>query len=272
MYVPDEIRKCVAFIGYKDAAGKERVAGTAFFVSRKTAGVGYTYAITARHILDEIRSLKRNNDKVFMRLSLKDGKARWVGMNINKWKYHPDASAYVDVAVCRFTIEDDFDHEALSFQSIDLDSWPALDGIPASKYYGLGDEVCVPGLFTSHYGKERNIPVIRIGNIAAMPEEPVETEYGLMEAYLIEARSIGGVSGSPVFVRLPDWVTLNDKTSTVRRRPYSMYVFMGLVHGHYDEKGHIRDAVNMGIAVVVPRTNILEVLNQPMFADQEKRA
>jgi hypothetical protein len=35
-----------------------------------------------------------------------------------------------------------------------------------------------------------------------MPEEPVETELGPMEAFLIEARSIGGPSGSPCFVSL----------------------------------------------------------------------
>jgi hypothetical protein len=49
------------------------------------------------------------------------------------------------------------------------------------------------GLFSEHQGAERNIPIVRVGNIAAMPEEPVlTTSWGAIDAYLIEARSIGG--------------------------------------------------------------------------------
>ena len=36
-----------------------------------------------------------------------------------------------------------------------------------------GDEVVITGMFFSHIGQQRNIPIVRIGNIAAMPQEPV---------------------------------------------------------------------------------------------------
>jgi hypothetical protein len=68
-------------------------------------------------------------------------------------------------------------------------------------HIGIGDAVFITGLFSHHPGKARNLRVIRVGNIAAMPDEPVKTQRGEMEAYLIEARSLGGLSGSPVFVR-----------------------------------------------------------------------
>jgi len=44
-------------------------------------------------------------------------------------------------------------------------------------FLGLGDETFSIGLFRSHYGQERNIPIIGIGDIAAMPEEPIKTRH-----------------------------------------------------------------------------------------------
>lgn len=37
-YFPPDLLKCVAFLGYKDQAGKFHFAGSAFWVSRITAG------------------------------------------------------------------------------------------------------------------------------------------------------------------------------------------------------------------------------------------
>ena len=95
-----------------------------------------------------------------------------------------------------------------------------------------------------------------------IPEEneKVPTKYGDVDAYLIEARSIGGLSGSPVFLR---------DTSTGK-----IYLF-GLAHGHWDippaNKNDIqidydsKSSVNMGIAIVIPATKILEVLYHEEF-------
>ena len=92
-----------------------------------------------------------------------------------------------------------------------------------------------------------------------IPDEPVPTKMGMTEAYLIEARSIGGLSGSPAFVYK-------------RNRFY----LLGLMHGHWDippeNKNDFVDmdsfgSVNMGIAIVVPAKKILEVLNQPKLVE-----
>jgi hypothetical protein len=58
-------------------------------------------------------------------------------------------------------------------------------------------------MFVGRIGEQRNIPVLRIGTIAAMRDEPLRTQYGYHEAFLVEARSIDGLSGSPVCVHLP---------------------------------------------------------------------
>jgi hypothetical protein len=67
----------------------------------------------------------------------------------------------------------------------------------------LGDEVSTIGLYTSHYGQTRNIPTVRIGHIAMLPDEPVMSTRGFVKAYLVEIKSLIGLSGSPVFINVP---------------------------------------------------------------------
>lgn len=137
-----------------------------------------------------------------------------------------------------------------------------------------GDEVLVTGLFANHIGKRRNIPIVRCGNIAAMPEELVETDLGPMDAFLIEARSIGGLSGSPVFV------SIGGTPRRVRENQYSFppqwhIYLLGLIHGHWDARGgetvpdstRQGESINQGIAVVAPATQILETIRQDRFMD-----
>jgi hypothetical protein len=58
------------------------------------------------------------------------------------------------------------------------------------------------GLFTRFTGTTHLIPIVRTGNVAMMPRDRLPIAgFGEMEAYLAEGRSIGGLSGSPVFVR-----------------------------------------------------------------------
>jgi hypothetical protein len=45
------------------------------------------------------------------------------------------------------------------------------------------------------------MPIGRHGSLAMMPSEPIQTDLGFADVYLIKARSMGGISGSPVFVR-----------------------------------------------------------------------
>jgi hypothetical protein len=139
----------------------------------------------------------------------------------------------------------------------------------------IGDEVFITGLFTEAQGQSRNMPIIRHGNIAMFPEEQIQTELGYADVYLVEARSIGGISGSPAFVR----PTI---TAPVKMADGSTRLFMGvdrdskllgLMQGHWDIKeSEINKApimhdhkrgVNLGIGIVVPAVKILETINQP---------
>jgi hypothetical protein len=101
---------------------------------------------------------------------------------------------------------------------------------------------------------------------------------GSIEAYLIEARSIAGVSGSPVFVNVPETLPIGFiPDPRFKGDPEDInwlrYDFLGLVHGHFDlatlnEDSVIDDSseakgINSGIGVVVPALKVMETLYQP---------
>jgi hypothetical protein len=59
------------------------------------------------------------------------------------------------------------------------------------------------GRFVNHEGRQRNTPTARFGNISMMPWEPVRNPLrGAQESFLVETRSLGGYSGSPVFLHI----------------------------------------------------------------------
>ena len=121
---------------------------------------------------------------------------------------------------------------------------------------GVGDEIIIVGLFTRFHGQTKHVPIVRTGNIAMMSEEKIPTEEGEIEAYLAEGRSIGGLSGSPVFVR--HTVKMGGLASADGEEQFLAGLGRAhlLMHGHWDlpvggEAEHA-EAVNMGISIVVP--------------------
>ena len=272
MQIPDEIRKSVVFICYKAADGM-KLAGTAFFISItvKESGILFSYIITAKHIIDGIRS-KSINQKVYLRINLKVGGADLVETPIENWLMHPTESD-VDVAILNWAPS----QETFDYRFIPLEM-AATQEIIKTQNIGVGDDVFLTGLFRNHYGSQRNMPIIRVGNIASMPEEKVHTTWGDIDAYLIEARSIGGLSGSPVFAFIGSMRRI-DGAMHLGRSGYLFYL-LGLMHGHFD-LSHLelddlsRDSlinlqINIGIAIVVPVWKIIEVMNQKALIDMRE--
>jgi hypothetical protein len=95
--------------------------------------------------------------------------------------------------------------------------------------------------------------------------------------YLAEGCSIGGLSGSPVFVshtiRLGGTATEHGEHQYISGlgRPH----FLGLMHGHWDlpigAEVDQAEAVNMGISIVIPAKKILEVLYHPELVALRER-
>jgi hypothetical protein len=291
--VPDAIRDGVAFLATPslDKPDETVVGGSAFFVSvpsvARPHSRRYEYLVTAQHNLDIV-----NDKPLYVRLNMfatdtepehaqdillvdndrgnKRGKGRATEQQQARWYRHPsdeDPQALrVDVAVCPWAAcHDRFRYGAFGVGRFVNDEVLSRRDVYGTEL-GAGDEVFIVGLFTKVTGRRVNMPIVRIGNVAMMPEEPVPTKYlGEIEAYLIEARSIGGLSGSPCFIRYSSEI---DSAN---------FYLLGLVHGHWQiPLGTVRDvatdatdealseaqqeAVNMGIGIVVPAQKIYDVL------------
>lgn len=263
MLVPPEVRECVAFLCCRT---QNRVfpAGTGFFMSMpaQDESITFVYIITARHVIEGI-ARKSLDNKVLLRLNRRAGDTNLIETDVPDWRFHPiDSSA--DVAALAYAP----DTAVYKYRALPKSMLVTRELIEEHSI-GPGDEVFFPGLFVNHVGHLRNLPLVRIGNIAAMPEERVNTADGPIDAYLVEARSIGGLSGSPVLVHL-----LLGRGGSIDLGQARFYL-LGLMHGHFDsplteadepiERENQTERVNMGIAIVVPSEKIAEVLDHPHF-------
>ncbi len=281
MQIPDEIRKCVVFVCCKTNTGMVFL-GTAFFVAeifdRDNDILGsFVHLVTAKHVIEGLK--KRSiDDTVYLRINTKDNNSGFITTHAKQWLYHPEDKS-ADVAVLAGMPMN-------RIPSIDFNVFPVAAFVTDSvikKYgIGIGDDVFLSGLFVNHVGQKKNIPIIRTGNIAAMPEEPILTDNGLTDAYLIESRSIGGLSGSPVFVHLGSLRLTGEKWSEAYfpSDVGGVFYLLGVIQGHWDipiQEDDMfiiddsnKEAVNMGIAIVTPATKILDIINQPsVVADKE---
>ena len=71
MQIPDEIRKCVAFAACERQSGKQ-IAGTVFFIGLEIAPDRFaTYAVTARHVIEDIKTLAIDPKVMYLRVNLR---------------------------------------------------------------------------------------------------------------------------------------------------------------------------------------------------------
>ncbi|MCA1706021.1 MAG: serine protease [Actinobacteria bacterium] len=271
MLVNEQFRKCVTFL-YADVrnekGGVDRVpVGSAFYVAvplfkDMPQSPGALYAVTARHVIESPAPL-------WIRMRTKSGQVMDRPVAPDAWEQHPST----DVAVAGVSAPDGFDLIALGPMNF------ATEAFVQQHRVGEGDDVFFSGLFVGHSGKTAPQPIIRFGNIALMPREPVRSEISkylgteaAIEAYLVEARSWGGQSGSPAFLSLPPQREIGGGITFSDTPPFAL---LGLVQGAWkDRKGEKAPdpsgegfvEVNMGISVVVPAYKIMEVLMSDALA------
>lgn len=297
MRVPEDVRKSVVFCARALQSGsQEKITfrGTGFLVSvpsDKLPGMKYRYMVTARHVADPLRL----GDWI-IRLNTKCGRILDVrGTKDDRWWVHPSESERVDVAVIPWASPESADYE-VDATAVPLSLFLDDKAIVESNI-GPGDEVFMTGLFNKMTQQSRNLPIVRTGNVSLIPS-PGELVPGLViggrgvdsEAYLIEARSIGGISGSPAFVRATGTMNVPSQhklTGEIRIMEWCFpgsFFLLGLVHGHweilaedknepeprYAKKGQ-EDSVNIGIAVVVPAKKIKEVLYHPELVEMRSQ-
>lgn len=290
MRVPNAVLKTVIFLG-EDSAESIAYKATGYLVSvpggaelgkvdsmkhlAETIPYPTTFMVTARHVAKKLKG-----KKFYVRANTLNGETARIefGPETNWW-YHPRDEQYVDSAAIPFWPHD--------FTQLDIAVIPLRmfvdEQIINNHRIEVGDEVFITGLFTETTETTRNIPIVRIETVAMIPGEKLPFKDGLIEAHLIECRSIGGLSGSPVFVRetleIQSGVQVNfgklrnNISDSCHSQSFDAEVFYGVGRfyffgstvGHWDLKNFSAvqaEAVNMGISAVVPASKIKEIILQ----------
>jgi hypothetical protein len=271
MRIPDDILHCPVFLGFNEVygdLGTLKYAGTGFLVVMTTDNLklSFNYLVTAHHIADFIRKQPQpiawlgHPSGKFWHIALDEAQA--------PWHYPEDQS--VDLAACRL-VPPESGYIGLVPEDFVLDKHFGQEGI------GIGDEVFSVSLFGFSGKRFTASPLVRVGNLAMITTERISfKKYGAAEVYLIEARSIGGMSGAPVFVsetkelKVPG-VDPNGKQITMQLKAQGSFGLLGVVHGHWEiDKSDLnlalpaaveREGVNVGIAIVTPAKKVLDLLN-----------
>ena len=264
MRVPEKLRQCVGFVGIRQSDGI-KWGGTAFTVAVLQDRITFWYLVTAKHVADATSGdcLIRMNNRDNVGVIYDAGEVHW-------WN-HPTEPDIVDVSVTTFKPPAILRIQTLT---ISQEMFATQDSI---KDYGIGigDEVYISGLFTRVTETAKIHPVLRTGTIAMMPDEKIHfPRLGEIEAYLIETRSIGGLSGCPVFVRNTVSTPILDAPD---RRLYGLgqFRFLGSMIGHWQIPPNfdptLSEAVNMGLSAIVPSYKLTEVLNHPELLEMRKQ-
>lgn len=244
--------------------------GTCFFVE-ETASASppkiWGYMVTARHVAEAVA-----DRDFFLRLNLKAGGSVIIqspGQSCRWWVHPTDESA--DVAVVRWLPPEG---------TLSLKRWNVADFVTARDIsegrFGPGDDIDMFGLFSPMPGEDQNLTILRKGTLSMLPNELVRTKRGPTEAYLVEARSIGGLSGSPVVVT----ETMAHTVGSARMKGIGKSALLGLVHGHWefsesgesaeDPKSFTSDSGHSGVTIVVPAQKILDVINQEEIVELKR--
>ncbi len=195
--VNDRLTWTVVYLYPSQQAARDAVkaGGTGFIVQKRTHYGWFDYVVTNRHVVEEMQS-------PYVRINTHDKKDP-IEVFEGEWTL----SDSDDIAVSEMPL-----HRAhYAYQPIHVEYLITQKNIDDLRI-GLGDDLFLVGRFLNHDGKQRNIPVVRFGTIAMMPNEPIVYEDKLakrqkqQESFLIEIRTIPGFSGSPVFVHMP-WDT-----------------------------------------------------------------
>ena len=284
MYFDSQLMKTVAFLACKKPSGY-RVRGTVFLVSQSlpNSDKHAVYAVTARHVVDGIAASINDDEPsdgiTHIRLNTVRHGFQHVEIKPSAWVTRGGKN--IDVAVAPIDLE--LPGMADDHITIPREMFLSETAIE-QEAVGPGDDLYFPGLFKHHAGKRSNVPILRTGAIAAMPGEPIETsKCGPVQAYLAEARSIGGLSGSPVFLDLGFG---RAGTAIVARGPdHPRTHLLGLVHGHFGQFGVLdcadedidlskvkkeKEPLNTGIAIIIPISDVASVLDLPELVKQRE--
>ena len=271
--VSDSILDTVVFLGYPTSApgrGGIECIGTGFLLKYDDV----PHLVTVRHVAEHF-----GDDPFLIRANRYDRTGHNIPVDQVKWHYHDDPA--IDVAVIPFDLS--LGKGGYNARYID-DARETWWWNKARKYgAGIGDLIYTVGLFRVLAGVGRNMPVVHFGTIARgidwIEKVPIrdwrdKTKTIETDAYLVEAQSLSGLSGAPVFIRAsncrvdPDTVAANPHISDMEELGDAVAMWklhlLGMWQGSWDappeqvlglaQGKEVRVPVGMG--VVIPADHI----------------
>ena len=249
--------------------------GTAFIIGYPVPGrpdALIPLVVTAKHVVG-------NREKIIGRFSTKSGTAPTsVQYDIADLRRSGDvwehADEGVDLVIFRTLHFEQTEYEPIPIKLIASRKVFSEEDVKAT------DRIVFPCLLVNFMGTARNYPVIRDGSIALIPDEPVPLEYDVgtrrvrtkQQVVLIDATSIPGASGSPIFL----WPGPRLKGRNFMLGGVQPWL-LGVMHGFYSAipRGLVGIqpnrlvpgfAENSGIAIAFPSWRLLEILERDEVA------
>jgi len=266
-----------------EAEEGEQIGGSGFIVgqpSERNPNTVHLYAVTNAHVAGQ--------GGVVPRAMTHRGEVRVFDRSRHDWWLHPDGD---DVAICWLGTQlDDSDLEL---------QWIRRDWIVRAEDFGIGpSRLEFPWMtgpvvagedtfsvirFIGYDGRERNAPMVRFGNLTSAEPIGIWQEYAgirrIQESFLIEARSLLGHSGAPVFAyRLGSYF---DGGAPPIETPLLLGIGFGHLKHPEDEKAEFElemarpgrptpGRYNAGIMTVVPGWKLADLLDSPPVAEARR--
>lgn len=271
--IPDDLLDfCVYLYPTEAAAQSGSIAGGSGILlgthSTNAAGMSHTYVVTNAHVIANLAT-------PVLRINRTDGsRSEPYPTDAKDWlPGQPDDLSALPMGLLPTS------------SSLDFDEWGATPEELAEHNFGAGDDVFMVGRLTVQRGREseRNRPVVRFGNLALMPGEPVRDGRNVpVEAFLVDMRSRSGFSGSPVFGEIPPGsLRFKDGLASSEAATFTAtYWLLGIDTGHIEHRPFVCEPSSMsadgwepvqpartvkvssGIAIVAPAWRVRELLDR----------
>jgi len=252
--------------------------GTGFIIGYPTSEDGKNFIpiiVTAKHVIGD-------NNTILGRFSTKEGEVtafvkydiKNLKQNNDYWEHPSDEG--VDISAFR----------TLHFSQADYNPLP-LDLIATKDIFNEleiceTDRIIFPSMLINFMGLSKNYPVVRNGTIALIPKEKVPLKYKVgskeiitkQEVILVDATSIPGASGSPIFL-WPGPRIVNGSFKVGGTKP----LLIGIMHGFYPAwpqeiielettEAKLMYQENSGVAIIFPSWKLNDIFRQEKFLNR----
>jgi hypothetical protein len=276
--ISENARRCVVFFGVAAPEDKIEYGGTGFLIDWVEGDLHWPHLVTARHVAEALSQ----HESFFLRANLLSGEASLLEIEHVRWVFPDDET--VDLAVVPF---------GLNIQAMDHVHIPLAEHLAQfdkPNAICCGDAINIVGLFRLHHGNRRAVPFVHCGWISVLPDPkervPVKNRVTgktlESEVFLVEAQTLSGLSGSPVFMHEEIGFTGGGPINRHGAFPIirGLVKLLGVYQGSWDGdpgeilakdrgfSGQIRVPIGMG--VVVPANKIEDLIKNPALKEDRR--